>query len=109
MCQHGSETLVIVLDGDVGTLLAPAVNELLDTSQVLAGLTVGLSGLADDDALHLLALGVSLEVIEKLRSGNSRQPSGYELQRVGDCQSCTLLTVVNGKNTCHSLVVAYFA
>ena len=79
MSQDGRETLVVKLNGDVRHLLAPAVDKLLHARQVLAGLPVGLAWLANDDALHLLALHVSLEIVEKFRSGNSRQPSCYKL------------------------------
>ena len=39
---------------------------------------------------------VCLQIIEELRCGDSRQPSRNNLQRVGDCQSSTFLTVVDG-------------
>ena len=55
--------------------LAPTVDELLDTCQILAGLPIRLTGLAYDDALHLLAGNVSLQPIEQLRSSDSRQSS----------------------------------
>ena len=94
MGQHGGEALVVVLDGDVRTLFAPAVDKLLDTCQILAGLAVRLAGLANDDTLHGLTTHVLLQIIEQLRRRDSRQPACYDLQWVGDCQSCTFLSVV---------------
>ena len=72
MGQHRGETLVVVVDGHLRVRLAPAVDELLNALQVLAGLSVGLAGLADDDALHLLTLQVLLKPLEQLRRRNSR-------------------------------------
>ena len=54
MSQHGGKTLVVVLDGNLGDSLAPTVDELLHTCQILAGLPVGLSRLANDDTLNRL-------------------------------------------------------
>ena len=92
-----------IVDGNLRHGLAPAVDKLTDTLQILAGLSVGLTWFTNDDALHRLASHILAKIVEKLGSRNSCQPAGYELQRVGNCQSCTFLSVVNRKDTCHGL------
>ena len=94
--EDGGEALVVIVDGDLGDSLAPTVDKLLHTLEVLTGLTIGLAGLTDDDALHRLTSHVGLQPVEELGRQNSRQPSCDHLKRVGDCQSGTLLTVVDG-------------
>ena len=74
--------------------LAPAVEEILHTRQVLARLPIGLGRLTDDDALHLLLLDIGFAEFEKFGRSNSRQPISNDLQWVGNCQSGTFLTVV---------------
>ena len=85
MRQYRGETLIVVLDGNIGTGLAPSVDKLLDTRQILAGLTIRLSGLANHDALHSLGSHIPNKIIEQLRCQNSCQPASYQLQRVGNC------------------------
>lgn len=79
MSQHGGEALVVILDGDMRHLLAPTVDKLLDASQILAGLAVGLAGLANDDALYLLAGHILLQKVVEVMGGYSRQPASNEL------------------------------
>ena len=55
MGKYRREALIEKLDGDVGHLLAPLRNKLLDTRQVLARLTVHLAWFAYDNALNRLA------------------------------------------------------
>ena len=65
MSQDRGEPLVVVVDGNLRMSLTPAVDKLLDTLQVLAGLPVRLARFADDDALHLLLLQVLLEPVKE--------------------------------------------
>ena len=104
MSQYRGETLIIVFDGQFRMGFAPAVDELLHACQVLAWLAVGLAGLADDDTLHLLTLDILLQPVEQLRRRNSRQPSCNDLQRVGDCYTGTLATVINRKDSRQTLL-----
>ena len=105
MGQHRGETLVEILDRHLRYGLTPAVDELLHTLQVLAGLTVGLTGFTNDDALYRLLGQIGLQPVEKLRRRNSRQPACNNLQWVGDCYTCTLLTVIDGQYPRQSLLV----
>ena len=98
MGQHRGKPLVEELDGHLGNSLSPTIDKLLHTRHVLTGLTVRLPGLTDDDSFHRLLGQIGLQPVKEFRRRNSRQPSGNNLQRVGDCQSCTLLAVVDGKN-----------
>ena len=79
--------------------LAPAVDKLLNALQVFAGLTIRLPGLTYDDTLNLFATDILLQPVEQLRRRNSRQPSCNNLQRVGDCYTGTLATVINRKDS----------
>ena len=65
MCQNRRKALIVVLDRHLGMSLAPAVEEILHTRQVLARLSIGLGRLTDDDALHLLLLDISFAEFEK--------------------------------------------
>ena len=100
MGQYRRKALVIELDRYLRNGLAPAVDKLQNTSQVLAGLTIGLTRLTNYDALYRLAGYVALKPLEKLRSSDSRQSTRNQLQWIGDCQSCTFPTVVNRKYPC---------
>ena len=104
MSQYRGETLIIVFDGQLRMGFAPTVDELLYARQVLARLAIGLAGLADDDTLHLLTLDILLQPVEQLRRRNSRQPSRNNLQRVGDCYTGTLATVINRKDSRQTLL-----
>ena len=64
MGQYRGETLVVVVDGYFRMGLAPT--GLLDTSQILARLSIRLPRLADDDTFHLLTLQIRLQPVEKL-------------------------------------------
>ena len=66
MGQHRGETLIVILYRNIGYCLAPTVDKLLNARQVLAGLTIGLTGFTDDDALYLLLGQISLQPIKKL-------------------------------------------
>ena len=46
--------------------LPPACYKLLDTSQILTGLSIRLPRLTDDDTFHLLTLQIGLQPVEKL-------------------------------------------
>ena len=104
MSQYRGEALIIVFDGQFRMGFAPTVDELLHARQVLTRLAVGLAGLADDDTLHLLTLDILLQPVEQLRRRNSRQPSRNNLQRVGDCYTGTLATVINRKDSRQTLL-----
>jgi hypothetical protein len=65
MSQYGGEPLVVVFNGYVGNGLTPTIDELLHTSQILAGLSIGLERLANNNTLHWLAGNVSLKPLEK--------------------------------------------
>ena len=64
MGKDGSEAFVVILDGYLRDGLAPAVDKLLHTRQVLAGLAIGLTGLANHNALNRLAGYVGLQPVE---------------------------------------------
>ena len=96
MSQHRREALVIEFDRDAGLCLSPAVDELLHTLQILAGLSVHLSRLAYDDSFNGFSLYVLDEPFVEFRCSDSRQPSGNKLQRVGDCHAGTLPAIVDG-------------
>ena len=85
MRQYGGKTLVVILNRDLRNGFTPAINKLLNTLQILTGLSVGLTRLTNDNALHRLTGYISLQIIKELGCSNSRQPSCYNLQRVGDC------------------------
>jgi hypothetical protein len=63
MGQHGGKTLVVIFDGDIRTLLAPTVYELLDACQILTGLSVGLTRLANDDTLNLFTGHILRQIV----------------------------------------------
>lgn len=94
VCHDGGETLVIILYGNVRTDLAPSVYKLLNTGEIFARAPVCLHRLAHNDKLYRLTADISLYIIEQLMRRNSRQSSGYNLQRIGDCQACTFLPVI---------------
>lgn len=94
MGQYGGEALIIIFDGHRGYGLTPASHKLPHPLQILAGLAIGLAGLTDNDALHRFAGNITLEIGHQFRCRYSGQPSRYNLQGVGHCQSCTLLTVI---------------
>ena len=54
MSQYRSKTLVKIVNGHFRHRLAPSVYELPNALKILAGLPIGLSGLANHDTLHLL-------------------------------------------------------
>ena len=95
MSQDRSETLVIELYGNLRHCLTPTVDKLLHTLQILTGLSVRLAGFAYYNTLHLLTSDICLQIIKQLRRGDSRQSPSYNLKRIGDCQSCTFLTVID--------------
>ena len=99
MGQDGSETLIIIPDGQFRVSLAPTIDKLLYPRKILTGLSIGLDGLAYHYTLHLLASNVVVQKIEKLGCRNSGQPVCNYLQGVGHCYSCALLTIVYRKNT----------
>ena len=79
MSQYGSEALVVILYGNLRHGLAPPIDKLLNTRQVFAGLTVGLSRLAYDDTFYRLALHIAAKIIKQFMSRNSCQPASYQL------------------------------
>ena len=85
MCQYGSKALIIILYRNLGHCLTPPIDKLLHTLQVLTRLPVWLPGLSNNDTLHLLMGDICLQILKKSRSSNSRQPSRYNLERIGDC------------------------
>ena len=99
MGQDRGEPLIVIVDGNSGNGLAPAVDKLLHARQILAGLPIGLTRLANDDALHLLTGHVGLQPFEQLRSRDSRQSSRNNLERIGDCQSGALPAVIDRKDS----------
>ena len=64
MRQYGSETLVEILDRHLWNSLAPTVHELLHTLEVLTRLSVRLSGLSNNDALHRLPTHIGSQPVE---------------------------------------------
>ena len=105
MGQDRGKTLVEILDRHFWHSLAPTVHKLLHTLEILARLTVRLAGLTNHDALHSLLGQIAFQPIEKFRRRNSRQPACNNLQWVGDCYTCTLLTVIDGQYPRQSLLV----
>lgn len=95
MGKYRREALIEKLDGDVGHLLAPLRNKLLDTRQVLARLTVHLAWFAYDNALNRLARDVILKIFHKVGRCHSGQSAWNNLQWIGNCQASALLAVVN--------------
>ncbi len=68
MGQNRCKALIVVLDRHLGMSLAPAVEEILHTRQVLARLPIGLRRLTDDDALHLLLLDIGFAETRRVRA-----------------------------------------
>ena len=66
MGQHRGETLIVILNRNIWYCLTPTVDKLLNARQVLARLTIWLTGFTDDDALHLLLGQIGLQPIKKL-------------------------------------------
>lgn len=95
MGKYRREALIEELDGDVGHLLAPLRNKLLDTRQVLARLAVHLAWFAYDNALNRLARDVILKIFHKVGRCHSGQSAWNNLQRISNCQASALLAVVN--------------
>ena len=79
MCQNRRKALIVVLDRHLGMNLAPAIEEILHTRQVLARLPIGLGRLTYDDALHLLLLDIGFAEFEKFGRSNSCQPISNDL------------------------------
>ena len=94
MSQHRGETLVVVFYRYLRDGFSPAVHKLLHALEVLAGLTVRLTGFANDDTLDRFTCHILLQEIKQFRSSDSRQPASYELKRVSDCQSRTFLSEI---------------
>lgn len=76
--------LVIKIYGNGGHGLAPAVDELHDTLQILARRAVWLRWTPDDNALDILFGYIVLEIVEERRRTDRRQSVGNNLQRIGD-------------------------
>ena len=104
MGKHRRKTLVVVFYRNLRHGIAPTVNELLHALEILAGLTIRLTGFANNHALYGLTRHILLKEIKQFRSSDSRQPAGYQLKRVGDCQTCTFLSVIYRNDTCHGLL-----
>ena len=94
MRQYRCETLIVELDRNLWHCLPPTVDKLLYALEVLTRLTIGLTRLANDDTLHFLTGYICLQIFKELRSSDSRQPSRYHLERIGDCQTRTFLSVI---------------
>lgn len=94
MGQHRREALVIEHNGNLGMCLPPSVDKLLHPRQILRRFSTQLGRLANDDALHLFFLNVSREIIEEVAGSDCHQSVCNDLQRIGDSQSATFLTVV---------------
>lgn len=103
--QYRREALVEELYGYLRFLLAPLSHELLYACQVFARLAIELSRFADDDAFHILALHIVAEKLHKLTRRNGRQSARNNLERIGDCYACALLSIVDRKYACHYIIM----
>ena len=101
MGEHGGETLIHIFYGDGWLRLSPTVDKLLHAGQILTWLPIRLHRLTNDDALYRLLSHIGHQIIVERGCRNSRQPSGYNLQRIGDCYSCTSFTVIYRKDSRH--------
>ena len=63
MGQNRSEPLVVVFNGDLRLMLAPALDELLHTSHVLTWLPVGLSRFANHNPLYRFTTDVGQQKV----------------------------------------------
>lgn len=95
MCQYRRETLIEELDRNIGHLLAPLRNKLLDTCQVLARLAVHLAWFAYYNTLNRLTRDIILKIFHKVGRCHSGQSARNNLQRISNCQASALLAVVN--------------
>ena len=73
MGQHRGEALVVIDYRYLRHCLFPAIHKLLYARQVLAGLAIGLHGLANDYALHLFACHIILQPLEEFGRSNRHQ------------------------------------
>lgn len=94
MRQDRRESFIVILNRHVRICLPPPVDKLLHPLEILTRLPVWLIGFPYHDALNGLPAEIICQIIEQRRSRNSRQSAGNNLQRIGDCQSCTLLSVI---------------
>ena len=95
MSQHRGKALIVELNGYL-LMIAPTVDKLLHSLQVLTGLSIGLAGFANNDSLNWFTSDVVDKKIVECGRRNSRQSACNDLQGIGDCYSCTFLTVVDG-------------
>lgn len=95
MGKHRGEALVKIFYRHIRKGFPPPADKLPHALHILAGLTIRLSRLTDDDALHRLTGHIGLKPLEELMRSNSHQPAGNNLQRVGDGYASTLLSVVD--------------
>ena len=66
MSQDRSKTLVEEFYGNIRNSLAPTVDKLLHTLQILTGLSIGLARLSDDDTLNGLFRQIGFQPVEQL-------------------------------------------
>lgn len=76
--------LVIKIYRNCGHGLAPPVDELHDSLQILARRAVWLRWTADDNAFDILFGYIVLEIVEERLRTDRRQSVGNNLQRIGD-------------------------
>ena len=109
MGQHRRVALIVIVYRNLWVGFTPAIDKLLHPLQVFTRFTIGLTRFANNNTFHFLALDITLQPVEQFRRRNSRQPSCNNLQRIGDCQTCTLATVVDRKNPRQCVIVRYKA
>ena len=66
MSQDRSKTLVEEFNGNIRNSLAPTVDKLLHTLQILTGLTIRLARLSDDNTLNGLFRQIGFQPVEQL-------------------------------------------
>lgn len=99
--QYRSEAFVIIVDWHLRNLFPQPGHKLSHAIQIFARTSVGLTRLTNNYAFHTFTGNIFLEKSHQTGCRDSRQPSCYNLKRVGDCQSCTLLAVVYRKYSSH--------
>ena len=66
MGQYGSETLIIIVNGNLRHRLTPTIDKLLYTSQVLTGLAIGLAGFTNDNTLNRFTSDILRQIVKQL-------------------------------------------
>lgn len=96
MSQHRREPFIVIYDGYCGARFLPSRHELPHAFEVFAGLPISLFWFAHNDQLHLLPFGVVEQEVDQCRRRNCYQPVADNLQRVGNSDACSFLSVIYG-------------